>query len=128
MSDSGESPDNPAPDAAAADSMNVDPRTIEGVFVEALGKAAGAERQAFLDAACADSPERRLRVEALLKAYDDAGSFLQQAAGDWRQPPATAAAIDAGGIPEGLLAPRDNPGCIGMLGSYEGREFIGRVA
>jgi serine/threonine protein kinase len=108
--------------------MNVDPRSIEGIFVEALGKAAGAERQAFLDAACAESPERRLRVEALLKAYDDAGSFLQHAAGDWRQPPATAAGAAAvdDGIPDGLMAPSDKPGCIGMLGSYEVREFIGR--
>src|SRR5262245_9483725 len=129
MSDSGESSLNPTSKAAAADAMNVDPRSIEGIFVEALAKASGPERQAFLDSACADSPERRLRVEALLKAYDDAGSFLQHAAGDWRQPPATAAgvaAVDAGGIPEGLLTPSDKPGCIGMLGSYEVREFIGR--
>jgi serine/threonine protein kinase len=129
MSDSGESPVNPTPEAAAADSMNVDPRSIEGIFVEALAKTTGPERQVFLDAACADSPERRLRVEALLKAYDDAGSFLQHAAGDWRQPPPTAAGaapVGAGGIPEGLLAPSDKPGCIGMLGSYEVSEFIGR--
>jgi hypothetical protein len=129
MSDSGEPRPDPPPESAAADPMNVDPRSIEGIFVEALGTSSGPERQTFLDAACADSPERRERVEALLRAYDDAGSFLQHAAGDWRKPPATVtgkAAVDAGAIPAGLLTPSDKPGCLGTLGSYEVREFLGR--
>jgi len=115
------------------DSMNVDRQSIEGIFVEALGKTTPDERRALLDAACEGSPDRRLRVEALLKAYDDAGSFLQQPAGDWRNPPSTAAAgasgepsVDIHGIPNGLLEPSDKPGCLGTLGPYEVQEFLGR--
>jgi hypothetical protein len=115
------------------DSMNVDRQSIEGMFVEALGKNSPAERNAFLDAACEGSPDRRMRVDALLKAYDDAGSFLQQPVGDWRNPPSTAAAgasgepsVDIHGIPNGLLEPSDKPGCLGTLGPYEVQEFLGR--
>jgi serine/threonine protein kinase len=118
--------------ASPADPMNVDRQSIEGIFVEALGKASPDERRAFLDAACEGDRDRRLRVEALLKAYDDAGSFLQQAAGDWRNPPgvsageAATAAVDSHGIPVGLLRPSDKPGCLGLVGSYEVQELIGR--
>ncbi len=104
--------------------VSVERQSIEGIFVEALGHASPAERRAFLDAACAGNPERRLRVDALLKAYDDAGSFMQQPAGDWRRPPA--APVDRHGIPANLLAPSQKPDCLGTLGSYEVREFIGR--
>ncbi len=115
-----------------ADPMNVDRQSIEGIFVEALGKLLPDERRAFLDAACEGDPDRRRRVEALLKAYDDAGSFLQHAAGDWRNPPgasageAATAAVDSHGIPLNLLRPSDKPGCLGLLGTYEVQELIGR--
>jgi hypothetical protein len=134
MPDSGEPRPDPAPEPAPADPLNVDPQSIEGIFLEALGKTSPEERRAFLDAACADCPERRLRVEALLTAYADAWSFLQHAVGDWRKPPATAAgetataAVDANGIPAGLLTPGGKSCCLGMLGPYEVREFVGRGA
>jgi hypothetical protein len=115
------------------DSMKVDRQSIEGIFVEALGKPSPDERRAFLDAACEGNADRRMRVEALLKAYDDAGSFLQQPAGDWRNPPDTAAGapaaepgVDIHGIPTGMLEPSDKPGCLGTLGPYEVQEFLGR--
>src|SRR5262245_52382526 len=117
MSDPIEPVPPPAPGPVPADPMNVDRQSIEGIFVEALGKTTPQERREFLNAACADSPERRQRIEALLAAYDDAGSFLQHAAGDWRHPPPTAAGggpVDSNGIPAGLLAPSDKPGCLGM--------------
>ena len=38
------------------------------------------ERRAFLDEACGDRAELRQQVEALLRAYDDAGSFLDRPA------------------------------------------------
>jgi hypothetical protein len=41
---------------------------------------ASAERQAYLDEACAAAPEVRRRVEALLRAYEQAASFLEQPA------------------------------------------------
>lgn len=121
-------PTIPAESAPPVGPVSVDRQSIEGMFVEALGKATPQERQAFLDAACAGDPDRRLRVEALLKAYDDAGSFMQQPAGDWRRPPSgsPAAPVDAHGIPVDLLQPSDKPDCLGTLGPYEVREYIGR--
>jgi WD40 repeat protein len=50
---------------------------IKAIFVEALDLAAGAGRAAFLDRACEGSPEVRVRVEALLAAIGQAGSFLE---------------------------------------------------
>jgi hypothetical protein len=38
------------------------------------------ERRAYLDGACGENAELRLRVEALLRAYEEAGSFLDQPA------------------------------------------------
>ena len=50
---------------------------IESVFAAALQQPSPQERVAFLNQACADNPILRGRVEALLKAHDHAGSFLQ---------------------------------------------------
>ena len=47
------------------------------IFDEALGKKAGAERAAFLDHACGGDAALRARVERLLAAYEQAGSFLE---------------------------------------------------
>jgi serine/threonine-protein kinase len=41
-----------------------------------------AARGAYLDQACATAPELRQQVEALLRAYEDAGSFLESPAAD----------------------------------------------
>ncbi len=51
--------------------------SVKAVFDRALDLASPAERAAYLDAACAGAPDVRLRVEALLRAYADAGSFLE---------------------------------------------------
>src|SRR5262245_34976547 len=51
---------------------------VKAVFVQALEIASPAERTAFLDQACALEPELRRKVVALLKAYEDAGSFLAE--------------------------------------------------
>ena len=110
-------------------STRVHRQSIEGIFVEALGKTSPDERRAFLDSACEENPESRRRVEALLAAYDDAGSFLQYPAGDWKCPPhlaGVAPAVDPHGIPIGLLQPSDKPGCLGTLGPYEVQQFLGR--
>lgn len=115
------------PGAAA---QTVDPQSAEGIFIEALAKDRGQPRGEFLDPACSGNAELRSRVEALLRAYDDAGSFLQQPAGDWRNPPVTAAGsaadVDARGIPRGLLKPSDVPDSLGAIGPYQVRELIGR--
>ena len=120
-------PIDPAPASNSGDdSTSVARQSIEGIFVEALSKPLPDERRAFLDSSCEGDPDRRRRVEALLLAYDDAGSFLQHPAGDWKSPPGPAAAVDSLGIPIGLLQPSDKPGCMGMLGPYEVQQFLGR--
>src|SRR5262245_341761 len=50
------------------------------IFLEALDKTDPAERAAFLDQACGAEAELRRRVEALLKALDEAGSFMSSPA------------------------------------------------
>ncbi len=55
---------------------------VRAVFDRALDIDTAADRQAYLDAACAAAPEVRQKVEALLKAYQDAGSFLEGPAPD----------------------------------------------
>ncbi|HEX7448940.1 MAG TPA: serine/threonine-protein kinase [Pirellulales bacterium] len=120
-------PQNLSPGGAAP---TLDRQSVEGIFIEALGKNRGEARCDFLDAACQGNAELRSRVEALLRAYDDAGSFLQHPAGDWRSPPVTAAAggaaVDEHGIPSGLLRPSENTDYIGAIGPYQVRELIGR--
>jgi serine/threonine protein kinase len=47
------------------------------IFTEALEKVDLAERAAFLEQACADSPDLRRRVETLLARHEKAGKFLE---------------------------------------------------
>jgi WD40 repeat protein/serine/threonine protein kinase len=46
------------------------------LFEGAVDRAAPEERAAFLDQACGDNAELRRRIEALLRAHDQAGGFL----------------------------------------------------
>src|SRR5262245_35413367 len=57
--------------------MAAQPRSPRAVFDEAVEIASPEERRAYLDRACADAPDLRQKVEALLAAYADAGSFLE---------------------------------------------------
>jgi hypothetical protein len=61
------------------DSMKGDPGRELVVFTEAL-KVPVQERAAFVGRACADDENLRHKVEALLRAYDRLGSFLEQPA------------------------------------------------
>lgn len=54
--------------------------TPKAVFDQAHEITSPAERKAYLDQACAAAPELRQKVEALLRAYDEAGSFLEASA------------------------------------------------
>jgi eukaryotic-like serine/threonine-protein kinase len=56
--------------------MELPDRRVKAIFDEALEIDSPGERAAYLDQACADVPELRQKVEALLKAFADAGSFL----------------------------------------------------
>lgn len=96
---------------------NINPQSIEGLFLVALEKTTPAERAQFLDEKCGDNLEQRRRVEALLLAYEDAGSFLENSplgSGDL-QP----VSLD-------FLTPSENPDLLGTLGEYEIQEVIGQ--
>lgn len=51
-------------------------QSIESIFAEALLQPGPAQRSAFLTGVCGNDARLRARVEALLEAHDDAGSFL----------------------------------------------------
>jgi len=50
---------------------------IEEIYNAALEKESQVERNAYLDAACGNDQALRARVEALLKAHEEAGDFLE---------------------------------------------------
>ncbi|MFG0335210.1 MAG: serine/threonine-protein kinase [Maioricimonas sp. JB049] len=110
-------PENQGTDAALE---SVDPQSVEGVFVAALTKPLD-ERSAFLDEICAGDAQRRLRVEALLAAYEDAGSFLEKPASSLRGGfgETSTASLD-------FLEPSETAGSLGKLGPYEVLDLIGR--
>src|SRR5262245_40544669 len=51
--------------------------TERDIFIAALQKEDPADRQAYLDEACAGQPELRRQVENLLRLLEGAGSFLE---------------------------------------------------
>src|SRR4051794_7720803 len=53
-------------------------RSVKAVFDRALEIETAAERRAHLDEDCAQGFELRKKVEELLEAYEDAGSFLEK--------------------------------------------------
>ena len=90
--------------------------TERDVFIAALQKEDPAERQAYLDGACARQPELRRQVEHLLRLHEGAGSFLEGPAGE---PAATGAFREAGGqAPSGEAAGA-------LIGPYKLLEQIG---
>ena len=60
--------------------MDTDEQLIESIFSEAAEHSDPDRRCAFLDGACRGDARLRDRVEALLQANDEAGSFLQEPA------------------------------------------------
>jgi eukaryotic-like serine/threonine-protein kinase len=77
--------------------MAQDAATLKRVFDSALEISSAADRKAYLDKVCAAAPEIRKKVEALLKAHEDAGSFLEKPAA---QAPATASYHSGGKQPD----------------------------
>ena len=57
--------------------MTNSPPAIDEIFFQALQCGSKAERDALLEAACGGDTQLRARVEKLLKAYPEAGSFLE---------------------------------------------------
>lgn len=94
-----------------------DSQSVEGLFLVALGMKTPEERKQFLDEMCGDDAEHRRRVEALLLAYDDAGSFLEKPPVELGEPQQ---------MPLDFLMPSDNPDLLGTLGEYDILEVIGQ--
>lgn len=93
----------------------------------------GSERAAFLDSACGGDQALHARVEALLRAYARAGSFLATpalAAGAVGGPLADNTRTEPTALhsdqPLDFLSPTDKPGSLGRLGHYEIQEIIGK--
>jgi serine/threonine protein kinase len=98
--------------------MEKRPAGVRAVFDRALEIEAVAERAAYLDEACAGSPELRQKVEALLHAYEEAGSFLERPA----VPPGATGPLGPG-EPAAEGPVREGPGS--CVGPYKLLEPIG---
>src|SRR6516165_10757625 len=104
--------------------MTVSAPDIKAIFVAALDLASSAERAAYLDRACARSPDVRLRVEALLSASGKLGDFLESPAraamtgpdpGAGLEFPTLSAEADQAAAPTG----HDSPSLPRRLGDFE---------
>jgi WD40 repeat protein/serine/threonine protein kinase len=115
--------------------------TEETLFAEALQRHDPAERQAFLDDACAGNAALRQRIEALLQSHSRAEHFLakpavellatdladgQPAEGDGRS--GTALAGDHHDKVLSLLQPSQHPGALGRLTHYDVLAVVGNGA
>jgi hypothetical protein len=92
----------------------MDERTI---FLNALDEGDPERRRAYLDAACAGKPELRQRVEALLRAHQNAGDFLDVPAMEQ---------IGSEDQALAFLAPASEASVLGRLDHYEVLEVVGR--
>jgi hypothetical protein len=69
----------------------------ETIFEAAIQKPNPAERAAYLEGACGGDPERRRRIEALVRAHQQSGGLLDSSRSD------------AGSITADVEAPLDHP-------------------
>ncbi len=125
--------------------MPLDPNRVEEVFTAALQQGSADERAALLETACAGDVALRERVEALLRAHQEASHFLNRAAVEQfvAQPSPTEALASRPVAPEltvtsaeqsgddeenalDFLQPSTKPGALGRLGHYEVLEVLGR--
>src|SRR6516225_2282973 len=90
------------------------PMTERDLFVQALDIKDPAERAAFLDRACANQPDLRRQVDALLKVHEQAGQFLDQ------PHPAAGASAPTGAY----VSSGEKPGAV-IAGRYKLLELIG---
>jgi WD40 repeat protein len=98
--------------------MNPDPKRVETVFTAARDLSSAA-RAAYLDEACAGDASLRQRVETLLQADAEAGSFLEQGG----QLAAEAVTV---GAAEGVTTAPPAGSKVRCIGDYELLEEIAR--
>jgi predicted Ser/Thr protein kinase len=103
--------------------MNAEPNRVEAIFAAAMEKATTADRTVFLDEACAGDAALRQRVEALLHAHDQAGSFLDRPLLEAAPAAAEAATIQPG---TATAAPPELGAKVRCVGDYELLEEIAR--
>ena len=89
--------------------MNTEQKDEEAIFKSAFKIKSPTERIAYLKKACGDDAVLLACVEALLKAYNEAGNFLES-------PPGVDGMLDAGSLSEG-------PGT--KIGRYKLLQMIG---
>src|SRR5258708_4686581 len=78
------------------------------LFCEALDRQTLEEQSHFLDESCRDRPELRARVEALLRAHREAGSFLKE-------------------VPQALADTCEGPGSQSVLEGLENQALVAPV-
>jgi WD40 repeat protein len=93
--------------------MPVKVNAAKAIFMIALEKSEPAERAAYVSEACGNDDVLRQRVEILLKAHDDPGSFM-------KSPVAGSAAVDVATLDEPMT---ERPGTV--IGPYKLLEQIG---
>jgi serine/threonine protein kinase len=101
--------------------MASDPKRVQAVFLQAV-ELRVADRLAILEHECGEDIELRQRVEALLQAHDQPGSFLEKPALE----PITTGDVRSGAIrTDGLnpASPGEGPGAI--IGPYKLLQQIG---
>lgn len=103
---------------------------VNELFAKAIELESSEEQRALLDSACGEDPELRAGVERLLKAHNDAGSFLNKPP-DGLAPTFTTGENDTVDESDAefsldFLTPTDKPNCLGTLGQYEAIEVVGR--
>jgi uncharacterized protein (TIGR03067 family) len=102
--------------------------TERDIFLAVLDLPDAAARTAYLDAACIGDAPRRAKVEALLKAHENAGSFLAEPAAALPEPGSRTEAFSSPPEDEALsfLSPSQRPDSLGRIGHYEVLEVLGR--
>src|SRR5437870_701024 len=93
--------------------MPVDANAAKAIFMTALQKVEPAERAAYVGEACGNDEPLRQRVEILLRAHEDPGSFL-------KAPVAGPAAVLVSTVDEPIT---ERPGTV--IGPYKLMEEIG---
>ncbi len=100
------------------------------LFVQAIEIESRDHRRSFIEAACGNDAGLRTDVERLLKAHNDAGSFLEHPV-DGIAPTIVTGQSETVDDSEGkisldFLIPGGNSKCLGTLGFYEVIEVVGR--